>query len=104
MNAHHSPSWISRLLIVAMVDFYLIDRHILHPQDFRQHEGLRIIHDRSVLDKYKEPDVVIRFLKQDQRHFRVFPMDSPQRPFSRLYQSNRFMNFGICEWASVEAT
>lgn len=83
------------LLVVAMVDFYMVDRNILHPEEFRQHEQLRIIHDRTVLDKYKAPDDLIRFLKKDQRHFRIFPMDSPRRPFSRLYQSNRFMNFGI---------
>jgi hypothetical protein len=46
----------------------------------------------------------------DDRPFRVFPMDSPQQPFSALYTSNRFMVFGILkmpakgsvkDWASV---
>lgn len=83
------------LLVLAATDFYIIDRKILHPEKFRQHEQLRIIHDRSVQDKYKDPDDLIRFLKKDSRHFRIFPLDSPQRPFSQMFQSNRFMNFGI---------
>jgi hypothetical protein len=82
-------------LIIAAADFYMVNTKILHPEDFRKHEGLRIIHDRSVLEKYKEPDAVIKFLKSDERLFRVFPMDSPQRPFGGMFQSNRFMNFGI---------
>jgi hypothetical protein len=76
------------LLVLAMVDFYLVDRNILHPENFRQHEQLRIIHDRSIVESYKEPDDVVSFLGEDTRHFRVFPMD-------RLFTSNRFMVFGI---------
>jgi NADH:ubiquinone oxidoreductase subunit 6 (subunit J) len=83
------------LLGLAMIDFYLVDRNILHPEIFRKHEQLRIIQDRSVMDQYREPDGVINFLKREKRPFRIFPMDNPQRPFSRMFQSNRFMVFGI---------
>jgi len=83
------------LLVLGMVDLYMIDRNILHPENFRKHEGYRIIHDRSVAEGYKQTDGVIDFLQKDSRFFRILPIDSPQRPFSRLYQSNRFMVFGI---------
>jgi hypothetical protein len=76
------------LLLLGMVDFYLVDRNILNPQNFRQHEQLRIIHDRSVTDRYKEPDGVVAFLGEEPRHYRIFPMD-------RLFSSNRYMVFGI---------
>jgi hypothetical protein len=91
------PHWVFcvGLLVLAMVDFYLVDRNILHPETFRQHKQLTIIHDRSVSDQYKESDDVIRFLKREERPFRIFPMDRPRQPFSRLFTSNRFMVFGI---------
>jgi hypothetical protein len=83
------------ILVLAMVDFYLVDRHILHPEKFRKHDAYRVIHDRDVVERYKEVDDLIRFLQRDDRPFRVFPLDSPQNPFGALYQSNRFMVFGI---------
>jgi hypothetical protein len=83
------------LLVLAALDFYLVDRNILHPEQFRKHEQLRLIRDSSVLEKYKEPDDLIRFLKKDTRPYRIFPMDSIQRPFAQLFASNRFMVFGI---------
>jgi hypothetical protein len=91
------PRWVLcvGLLLLAMVDFYLVDRNILHPENFRQHEQLRIIQDRSVTAQYKEADDVIRFLGRETRPFRIFPMDHPRQPFSRLFTSNRFMVFGI---------
>jgi len=83
------------LLVLAMVDFYLVDRNILHPERFRKYEQLRIIHDREASERYKEPDDMIRFLQRDTEPFRIFPMLSPQQPFSVLFKSNRFMVFGI---------
>jgi hypothetical protein len=83
------------VFLLAVMDFYLVDRHILHPEQFRKHEGLRIIHDRDVRDQYKKADGLIEALLRDDQPFRVFPMDSPQQPFSALYSSNRFMVFGI---------
>ena len=83
------------VLVLGMVDFYLVNRNILHPEVFREHEALRIIVDPSVRDRYTAPDTLIDFLRKDERPFRVFPIDSPQRPFSGLFSSNRFMMFGI---------
>jgi hypothetical protein len=83
------------ILVLAMVDFYLVDRHILHPEKSSKHEPYRIVHDRNAVERYKEKDDLIRFLQRDERPFRVFPLDSPQRPFAQLHQSNRFMVFGI---------
>jgi|GEM_PF-193502 len=85
----------SAILLLAVVDFYLVDRHILHPERFRQHEQLRIIHDRSVADRFKVPDDVIDVLKRDTRPFRIFPMDHPQNAFAGSYETNRYMVFGI---------
>jgi len=83
------------LLVLAMTDFYLVDRHILHPEKFRKYEQLRVIHDREVSERYKQSDDMIDFLLRDPEPFRVFPMDSSQRPFGAMFSSNRFMVFGI---------
>jgi hypothetical protein len=83
------------IVLVAALDFYLVDANILHPERFRHQERLRIIRDASVLEHHAEPDSVISFLEGEKRHFRVFPMDSPRQPFGGMFQSNRYMNFGI---------
>lgn len=83
------------VFVVACVDYYMVDRNILHPEKFRGYEQLRIIRDASVLDNYEKPDEVARFLEKDSRYFRVFPMQSPQQPFSGLFRSNRYMNFEV---------
>ncbi|HER19997.1 MAG TPA: hypothetical protein ENO14_03020 [Chromatiales bacterium] len=79
------------VMVVGCVDFYLVDRNILHPERFRGYESLRIIHPRSTMDKYDDPDPVTTFLEKEQRHYRIFPVQSPRQPFSGLFNSNRFM-------------
>jgi hypothetical protein len=82
-------------LVVGLVDYYLVDRHVLHPEDFRHHEEFRIIHDASVMERYGAPDSLMTFLLRRGQDYRVFPIDHPRQPFARLFSSNRFMNFGI---------
>jgi hypothetical protein len=83
------------VLIVSLIDYYLVDRHILHPEEFRHHEEFRVLHDASVMERYDAPDSLITFLQSRSPYYRVFPIDSPRQPFGRLFSSNRFMNFGI---------
>lgn len=81
---------------LAMADYYRVDRYILHPEDFRQHDGYRIIRDRVATDAYTRSDDVIAFLKQQEGVFRVFPVDDLQNPTgSAAFMSNRFMVFDI---------
>jgi hypothetical protein len=82
-------------LVLGIIDFHVIDKNILHPEAWRHHDALQIIHDRSVTEQYTKSDELIDFLKSDTDHYRIFPMDSPQQPFSRLFSSNRFMIFGV---------
>jgi hypothetical protein len=91
------------LLLVGMVDFYMVDSKILHPEEFRQYEALRIIHERAVAAKYREPDDLIRFLKQDEGYYRVLPLSQLQRPTQGLFSENRFMNFGISSLGGYHA-
>jgi hypothetical protein len=85
------------ILVLGMIDLYLVDRNILHPEKFRKHEVYRIIHDSSAAEVFEQSDDLVEYLQSDTRHFRVLPLPltSPQRPFSPLFSSNRFMVFGI---------
>ncbi|HEX5133431.1 MAG TPA: hypothetical protein VFX92_13225 [Candidatus Krumholzibacteria bacterium] len=85
----------SLILLLGGIDYYRVDRLILHPEEFRPHDVYRIIRERQETRGYMEPDDMIAFLRQQEGPFRVFPMDSPQRPFSALFTSNRFMVFDI---------
>jgi hypothetical protein len=83
------------VLFVGMVDYYRVDRFILHPESFRPHDVYRIIRDRPDTERYLQTDDMMAFLSAQPGTFRVFPMDSPQRPFSALFTSNRFMVFDV---------
>ncbi len=83
------------VLLIGAVDYYRVDRFILHPESFRPHEVYRIIRDKPDTERYLRSDDMMDFLQEQGGPFRVFPMDSPQRPFSGLFGSNRFMVFGI---------
>jgi hypothetical protein len=90
-----APALLIGVGVLCAVDLYLVDRHVLHPERFRPYEQLRVIRDSSVLDRFDDPDGVVEFLRSEERHFRVFPMETPQNPFSGIYRDNRLMNFGI---------
>lgn len=84
------------VLALGMADYYRIDRYILHPERFRQHDGYRIIRDRAATDSYMRSDDVVEFLKKQDGVFRVFPVDDLQNPIaSAAFMSNRFMVFDI---------
>jgi len=87
--------FVALMLLLAMTDFYIVNRKIIHPEEFRNHAGLKIFQDASVKKQYRQSDDLMEFLQQDKNLFRVFPMDHPRAPFSRLFQSNRFMIFDI---------
>jgi len=83
------------VLLLGAVDYHRVDRFILHPEVFRSHDAYRIIRDKPDTQRYLQTDDMMTFLQQQEGTFRVFPMDSPQRPFSALFASNRFMVFDI---------
>lgn len=84
------------VLTWGMVDYYRVDRFILHPERFRQHDGYRIIRDRSTVAHYTTSDEGIEFLRRQEGDFRVFPVDDLRNPiFSPAFMSNRYMVFDI---------
>lgn len=83
------------VLLLGAVDYHRVNRFILHPEVFRGHDAYRIIRDKPDTERYLRSDDLMAFLQKQDGPFRVFPMDSPQRPFSALFTSNRFMVFDI---------
>jgi Bacterial membrane protein YfhO len=84
------------VLVLGLVDYYRVDRFILHPERFRKHDGYRILRDRSTLERYTTSDELIEFLRQREGVFRVFPMDDPDNPVATAaFMSNRYMVFDI---------
>jgi len=85
----------SALLLIGVVDYYRVDRYILHPHRFLNHDAYRVIRAPAETDRFMQSDAMMDFLRAQEEPFRIFPMDSPQRPFGALYASNRFMIFGV---------
>lgn len=84
------------VLALGTIDYYRVDRFILHPERFRHHDGYRILRDRSTLERYTTSDELIEFLRKQEGVFRVFPMDDLDNPvFSSAFTSNRYMVFDI---------
>src|SRR5262249_49750135 len=96
------------LLLLGAVDYYRVDRFILHPEVFLHHDGYRILHDRRETERFKTSDEMIDFLKKQKAPFRVLPVDGAQLappgngtppPISfelqGLFSNNRFMVFDI---------
>jgi hypothetical protein len=83
------------VLLVGLLDYQRVDRFILHPETFRPHEAYRVIRERADTGRYLESDEMMAFLQAQEGTFRVFPMDGPQPLSSALFNSNRFMAFGI---------
>ncbi len=83
------------VLVLGMVDYYRVDRFILHPERFRPYDAYRVVHDPAETARFSATDEMVDALRRLEGPFRVFPMDSPQRPFSAFFASNRFMVFGI---------
>ena len=75
------------LLLVGLIDFYLVDRYITHPEQLVHSSQVRLIQDKSLIDRYLEPDPVVEFLKTEKRFFRIMPYNE--------FTTNRYMNFGI---------
>lgn len=103
---------------LAAADLYLADRYVLHPEKLYPEsaglaEQVSIIKDKSVRDRFLEPDDVIKYLwsradagpdsiaagrpgKGAAGLFRVLPAFHPSRPLAGGdFATNRYMNFGI---------
>jgi len=98
----------SIVLVLGAVDYYRVDRFILHPEKFLHHDGYRILHDRAETERFKMSDGMIEFLEKQPQPFRVLPVDgaqpesgagaaSPAISFDLqgLFATNRFMVFDI---------
>jgi hypothetical protein len=83
------------VLVLGMIDYYRVDRFILHPERFRSHDAYRVIHDPAETERYAAGDEMVEALRKQEAPFRIFPMDSPQRPFSAFFSTNRLMMFGL---------
>jgi hypothetical protein len=96
------------LLLLGGIDYYRVDRFILHPEVFLHHEGYRILHDKRETERFRASDEMIDFLKKQKPPFRVLPVDGAQMealgdgtppPISfdlqGLFSNNRFMVFDI---------
>jgi len=104
-NYRRMPAAAAAILLVALglIDFYIVDRNILHPEEWRHYDVYKIIHPYNETQKYKQPDELIDFLKTLEGPYRLFPMDTPRQPFSQLFHSNRFMNFGVASIGGYHA-
>jgi hypothetical protein len=75
------------IFVIALLDLYMVSRHILHPEALFGVPQYKLINDKQVLLKPQAPDDVIRALKQDAGYYRVFPMGD--------FSTNRYMHFRI---------
>jgi hypothetical protein len=93
------------VVVIAAVDLFMIDQYILRP--YKLFPGSRpIIKAKSERDRFRQPDAVINFLKQDKSLYRVFPRSHSSVPLERDFQefhSNRYMNFGIASIGGYHA-
>ncbi len=81
---------------LGAADYFRVDRYIVHPEQFRHHDGYRIIRDRAATDAYTKSDDSIEFLRRQPGVFRVLPIDDLQNPTNSAgFMSNRYMIFGL---------
>jgi hypothetical protein len=83
------------VLVLAMADLFMVDRYIIHPEALFSYERGSIIQEKSVRDRFLEPDDVMRYLQAQEGEFRVFPMTHPSVGLNQDFRTNRYMNFGI---------
>ncbi len=84
------------VLLLGAVDYYRVDRYIVHPERFRHHDAYRIIRDQATKDAYTRSDEAIEFLRKQPGVFRVLPIDDLSNlTNSAGFMSNRFMIFDI---------
>jgi hypothetical protein len=84
------------VLALGALDYYRVDRYILHPETFRRHDGYRIIRDKSTHDAYARADESIEFLRAREGEFRVLPLDGLDNlTTTASFMSNRYMIFDI---------
>ncbi|MFH1755348.1 MAG: hypothetical protein ABIA59_06555, partial [Candidatus Latescibacterota bacterium] len=99
--------FLGMLALVSFIDFYMVDRYLVHPEKFRNVEQYRIIREPVSQDEYLSADPVATFLQKEKRFFRVFPINynpkAPTNPFSGEFASNRYMNHGISSLGGYHA-
>lgn len=80
---------------IALLDFFLVDRHIIHPEKLFRTPQLRVIKDNVGANRVLEPDALTDFLQAQEGYYRVFPMTHPSSALFGDFRTNRYMNFGI---------
>lgn len=83
------------ILGVGLLDLYLVDRHIMHPEKLFRVEAWSLIKSRQEAQRFQEMDGLISFLQNTDGFYRVFPMTHPSAALSGDFRTNRYMNFGI---------
>jgi hypothetical protein len=83
------------VLGVALLDLYLVNRHIIHPEKLFRLPQLGVIKDKSEGSRVLEPDALIEFLQAQEGYYRIFPMTHPSAAIFGDFRTNRYMNFGI---------
>lgn len=61
------------LALLLFVDLLTVSRSIIYPEGTWKSEGYRIVREQEREREFKRPDEVIRFLKEDDSMFRIFP-------------------------------
>jgi len=105
--------FVSVVCLAAVADLYMADLYVLHPERLYPKslgvgDQVSIIKDKSVRDRFLQPDAVIEFLRSRggggsaseaagaDGFYRVFPAFHPSAPLvGGDFTTNRYMNFGI---------
>ncbi len=83
------------ILTSALLDLYLVDRHIIHPERLFRIPQMALIKDKDEGKRVLESDGVVEFLQAQDGYYRVFPMTHPSTALFGDFRTNRYMNFGI---------
>ncbi|MDH3214720.1 MAG: hypothetical protein OEN01_00340 [Candidatus Krumholzibacteria bacterium] len=87
--------YVMLVLVAALVDVFLVDRHILHPERLYRVQQLQIIRDRPDAERFTQSDPLVEYLQSRPGRYRIFPMTHPSSARYGEFESNRYMNFGI---------
>jgi hypothetical protein len=83
------------VLALALIDLFLVDRHIIHPEKLFRVPGMSLIGSKDEGKRVLEPDALIEFLRAQEGYYRVFPMTHPSAALFGDFRTNRYMNFSI---------
>lgn len=98
---------VTMLLVLGLLDMFIVDRPILHPEKMWRTEGYRIIRGKEERENFMKPNDAVNFLKADTTYFRIFP--APAAPAGRWshsvhpFSDNSYMIFRIFSMGGYHA-